>query len=63
MTPHGYIGAERAAASAANRFAQEDEIAEAFHTIEARKVYQWGLYREIVLKKHPAWQTLTAPPV
>ena len=30
-----------------------------WRSIEARKVYQWGLYREIVLKRHPAWKTLT----
>jgi pyrroloquinoline quinone (PQQ) biosynthesis protein C len=33
-----------------------------WRSIEARKVYQWGLYREIILRKHPVWQTLTAPP-
>lgn len=26
-----------------------------WRSIEARKVYQWGLWREIVLKRHPAW--------
>lgn len=33
-----------------------------WRSIEARKVYQWGLYREIVLKRHPAWQSMTAAP-
>lgn len=29
-----------------------------WRSIEARKVYQWGLFREIVLKRDPAWQTI-----
>ncbi|MFI5781679.1 TenA family transcriptional regulator [Nocardia sp. NPDC051570] len=30
-----------------------------WRSIQARKVYQWGLYREICLKRNPAWETLT----
>jgi pyrroloquinoline quinone (PQQ) biosynthesis protein C len=30
-----------------------------WRSIQARSVYQWGLYREICLKKHPAWATIT----
>jgi len=33
-----------------------------WRSIQARRVYQWGLYREIILKKHPAWETLNADP-
>ncbi|GAA1931260.1 TenA family transcriptional regulator [Streptantibioticus ferralitis] len=30
-----------------------------WRSIQARRVYQWGLYREICLKRHPAWETIT----
>lgn len=33
-----------------------------WRSIEARKVYQWGLFREIVLKRDPAWPSLVATP-
>jgi len=26
--------------------------------VQARRVYQWGLFREICLKREPAWQAL-----
>lgn len=32
-----------------------------WRSIQARSVYQWGLYREIILKRHPAWDTVNAP--
>jgi pyrroloquinoline quinone (PQQ) biosynthesis protein C len=31
-----------------------------WRSIQARRVYQWGLYREIILKRHPAWETVNA---
>jgi pyrroloquinoline quinone (PQQ) biosynthesis protein C len=31
-----------------------------WRSIQARRVYQWGLYREIILKNHPAWETLNS---
>jgi pyrroloquinoline quinone (PQQ) biosynthesis protein C len=33
-----------------------------WRSIEARKVYQWGLFREIVLKRDPAWAALVKGP-
>lgn len=33
-----------------------------WRSIQARRVYQWGLYREIVLKRHPAWETVNERP-
>jgi pyrroloquinoline quinone (PQQ) biosynthesis protein C len=32
-----------------------------WRSIQARRVYQWGLYREIILKRHPAWETVNTP--
>jgi pyrroloquinoline quinone (PQQ) biosynthesis protein C len=32
-----------------------------WRSIQARRVYQWGLYREIVLRRDPAWQEMLAP--
>ncbi|WP_242910599.1 TenA family transcriptional regulator [Actinomadura terrae] len=31
-----------------------------WRSIQARRMYQWGLYREIILKRHPAWETLNS---
>jgi pyrroloquinoline quinone (PQQ) biosynthesis protein C len=31
-----------------------------WRSIEARKVYQWGLAREIIYKKEPAWESVAA---
>jgi pyrroloquinoline quinone (PQQ) biosynthesis protein C len=33
-----------------------------WRSIQARRVYQWGLYREIVLKRNPAWDAVNARP-
>ncbi|WP_206797387.1 TenA family transcriptional regulator [Amycolatopsis sp. MtRt-6] len=31
-----------------------------WRSVQARRVYQWGLYREIVLKRHPQWEAVNA---
>jgi pyrroloquinoline quinone (PQQ) biosynthesis protein C len=33
-----------------------------WRSIQARRVYQWGLYREIILKRSPAWEAVNARP-
>lgn len=63
-----YGGDVKHAAEAANliqKYAITAEMQErvrlaVWRSVEARKVYQWGLFREIVLKKHPAWAQMSA---
>jgi len=33
-----------------------------WRSVEARKVYQWGLFREICLKQDPRWEAMVAGP-
>jgi pyrroloquinoline quinone (PQQ) biosynthesis protein C len=65
-----YGGDEKHAEEAANlirKYAVTAEMQQrvrlaVWRSIQARRVYQWGLYREIVLKRHPAWGEVNARP-